>query len=297
MDILCVGYAVYDLIFSADEFPLENTKYQVESFIESGGGPAANAAYLLSKWHVDCGFSGAIGDDHYGQQIINEFTAVGTDIRALEVYPGESSSVSMVWVNTETGTRTIINSRRKLEPKNLISIASEDPKIILFDGHIPKASIEAMELFPNALTILDAGSVREGTVLLADKVDYLLVSERFAKDFCESAMESETDLREALEKLQSLNGKHVAITLGERGLVYWDNGFHWMQAEDVKSIDSTGAGDIFHGAFAYGLLNNYRFTDNLKFSSKVAAISSTRKGARDSIPSLDELIDKKDGSA
>ena len=69
IDVLCVGHAAYDISVFVDQYPLENSKCETEDLLEDGGGPAANAAYLLSKWNVACAFAGLVGDDLYGQRV------------------------------------------------------------------------------------------------------------------------------------------------------------------------------------------------------------------------------------
>jgi sulfofructose kinase len=181
-EVLAVGLASYDVSLFVDEFPRENSKLETHEMIEQGGGPAANAAYLLSLWGAGCAFAGLLGDDSYGQRISDEFQRVGTDLSLSETHPGHATSVSVIIVNTSNGSRTIVNrktpgSALRLEACQLQSI---NPKVLLFDGHELEASLLALQSFPDAASILDAGSLRPGTVELAGKVKYLVAAERFA---------------------------------------------------------------------------------------------------------------------
>src|ERR1017187_1752918 len=107
VDILCVGHAAFDLCVFVESFPAENSKCETEELLESGGGPAANAAYLLSSWGDRCGFAGLIGDDGYGRRIQEEFRAAGTDISLLELRTGHATPLSILLINKQTGSRTI----------------------------------------------------------------------------------------------------------------------------------------------------------------------------------------------
>ena len=94
MDLLCVGHAAWDISVFVPEYPAENSKSEVRTMIECGGGPAANAAFLLSRWGVSCALAAVVGDDAYGERIVREFTAIGTDLELLQHDPEGSTPVS-----------------------------------------------------------------------------------------------------------------------------------------------------------------------------------------------------------
>lgn len=293
IDVLCIGHACVDMNVLVPFFPRENGKQEISRMNESGGGPAANAAYLLSSWGVPTAFAGLVGDDDRGRRVAEEFGQVGTDVSLLERRSHYATPFSIVMVNEQNGSRTIINRKQEMSflSADLIAQTSLSPRVILFDGHEPEASLKAIERFPDAHTVLDAGSLREGTRLLAGRVDYLVSSERFAL-----AATGLTDLRdeaaqdECLAGLQKIAPGHIVVTMGERGLIYADHGRTGrMPAYRVPVIDTTGAGDIFHGAFVYGLLSGQPLVDILKLASAAAALSVSREGGRPSIPELDDV--------
>ena len=296
MDILCVGHAAYDLIYSMDRFPTENTKVPVESMVECGGGPAANAAFLLAKWGVPCGLAALVGDDPYGHAIVEEMRQIGADTSLLEVRKGFATSLSAILVNVQGGSRTIINRTIKgdhvrLDPEKL---AAAHPRVMLYDGHAVQAAFDAGQRYPNAKTVIDAGSLYEGTITLVPKVDYIVASEGFAKQITgQESCDTPEGQQRAIAAIQKVAkpGAEVVVTLGERGLFYGvAGGVKHMPAPKVTAVDTTAAGDIFHGAFAYGMLQGMSLEENLKFSSRTAAISVTRPGGRTSIPALKEVM-------
>lgn len=299
IDVLCIGTAAYDINIPLESFPEENLKVHVDSFLEEGGGPASNAAYLLSKWGIKCGFAGLIGDDIYGRRIEEEFKAVNTDLSLLSKRKDFDTPLSIVMVNKKNGSRTIINRRKSgihLEfNSNMLKRLS--PKAMLFDGHELDASLAAMEAFPKAKTILDAGSLRKGTEVLARKVDYLVSSERFALSVTGlSDLKSEDNQRRCIDELKKLSTKQVVVTLGEKGLIYEDKGcFRKMEAYPVDVVDTTGAGDIFHGAFTYGVLKGLQLIDILKLASMTASLSVSKSGGRQSIPTLEHVMQQLHG--
>lgn len=295
MDILCVGHAAYDLIFSMDHYPTENTKLPVDSVVECGGGPAANAAYLLAQWGVPTGLAALVGDDPYGHAIVAEMRKIGADTSLLEVRQGFATSLSAILVNVQGGSRTIVNRTIKgdhvrLDPEKL---SAAKPRVMLFDGHAVQAALDAIKRYPDAKTVIDAGSLYEGTIALVDKVDYIVASEGFAKQITgATTCDTPEGQREAIAAIQKAArpGATVVVTLGERGLFYGvEGGVRHMPAFKVKAVDTTAAGDIFHGAFAYGMLQGMSLEENLQFSSRTAAISVTRPGGRTSIPAVTEV--------
>ncbi len=184
VDVLCIGHACWDLCFVVDAYPGENSKIQTEVLLESGGGPAANAAWLLAQWGISTALAAVVGDDGYGRRAMAELQEGGVDCRFLEQRPGHATPVSAILANRQNGSRTICN--RKLAAAGLAldleKLAAIEPRILMFDGHELDASLEAMRQFPAATTVLDAGSLREGTEVLSRKVDYLVCSERFASE-------------------------------------------------------------------------------------------------------------------
>jgi len=295
MEVLCVGHAAWDISLFVDGYPPENSKCEIHTMLECGGGPAANAAYLLARWGVPCGIAAAIGADAYGDRIAAEFLAVGADITLLDRRSANVTPVSVILVNQQSGSRTIVN-RKALGQDGLLRLLPaaarcEAPRVLLFDGHELQASLEAMELFPDAKTILDAGSVRPGTRELAKRADYLVCSERFA---CQMSglpnLNSPENQARAVASLYACNGHPVVITQGERGMLRGtDQHVERWPAFQVEAVDTTAAGDIFHGAFAYGVATGLSDDATLRLAAATAALSATARGGRTSIPSLPQV--------
>jgi sugar/nucleoside kinase (ribokinase family) len=291
MDVLCVGHAAWDISVFLTAYPAENSKSEIQTMLEGGGGPAANAACLLSRWGTRCALAAAVGADDYGARIARELAADSTDVALLYRDPARPTPVSVILVNAQNGSRTIINRKAPAAGAPLRLAASlwpEPPRVLLFDGHELAAARDAMQLFPQACTILDAGSVREGTRELARRVDHLVCSEKFARD-----MSGVPDLTTpahqaaALGALHQLNGKPVVITLGKNGALHGTGArVEQLPALAVQARDTTGAGDIFHGAFAYGVLTGLPWLETLRLALAAASLSVAVPGGRTSIPTL-----------
>jgi len=165
------------------------------------------------------------------------------------------------------------------------------PRVLLLDGHELEGSRRALERFPNAISILDAGSLRAGIAELAGKVQYLIASEKFGRQSCRlESLNRKSARHTAVARLRQRYGNVVVITLGERGLIGDDGtGYFELPAFKAKAIDTTAAGDIFHGAFAYAMARKLEFKEALLLSSMAASLSVQRRGGRPSIPTLAEV--------
>jgi sugar/nucleoside kinase (ribokinase family) len=291
-DVLCIGHASFDLCMMLDSFPGEDSKAETETLIESGGGPAANAAWLLARWGIPTTLATLLGEDDYGGRALAELQAAGVDCRFVELRRGHQTPVSFIIVNRNTGSRTIINRKATARGLSLPSekLAGIKPKLLLFDGHEPEASLAAIAAFPSAVTVLDAGSVREGTRTLASRVQYLVCSERFAAQTT-GEMDVRGNWKSCLAKLHKLNGNTVVVTLGEHGLMFKGGAEQdRLPPLAIKAVDTTAAGDIFHGAFAFALVRGMDLRRALRLATIAAGLSVQKPGGRPSAPELDTVL-------
>lgn len=286
MCILCIGQAAYDITFPIDEPIVENQKYRIMEKIECMGGPAGNASYLCARWGADAVLQARIGDDIYGHKILNILESAHVDTSCIYVDSRLETSISGIIANRRNGHRTVFNCPQSTEPI-AFHMPNQPVDVILVDGHEPAASFEALKQYPDAISIIDAGTLREAARELSKRVDYLICSQDFAYQFTNIyAKKDRPDAWPPLfKKLHELNHHHIAVTMGEEGLLYEDEtGIHAMDAYRVKAVDTCGAGDIFHGAFAYCMANDYPFADALKISSMTSAISVESYGSQLSVP-------------
>ncbi len=289
--ILCVGHSACDITYILNEYPIENRKYKVNETKIMGGGPTGNASYLLGKYGEEISYITTLGNDIYGKLIVNELLSVGVDLKNSLIEDNFTTPYSTIIANTSTGSRTILNHRNKnIIPENYKIDYSEKPNIILFDGHEIELARMTLQEFPDAITVLDAGSYKEETVELASKVDYLICSEDFAREYCKLKELLPENYLEAFLALEELNKKTVIITLGEKGCIYRKEGeLYNYPAFTTKAVDTTGAGDIFHGAFIFSLSKKLNIIESIKFSSACASLSVEKIGGRESIPEINEV--------
>ncbi|MEW6673855.1 MAG: PfkB family carbohydrate kinase [Thermodesulfobacteriota bacterium] len=287
VDVLCVGQASYDLVFSVDRHPGPDEKSVATLFAGCGGGPAANAAVTVARLGRRAAFAGYLGNDFYGRAHFDELSRenVLTDF----VYRGTvPTPLSAILVKPD-GKRTVVNYKdaaipAPAEPETLP--ADFCPKVILFDGHEPYLApvFTAHARRAGIPTVLDAGSVHAGTRGLVDQVDYIVAAEKFATDFT-----GERDVVRAARELTRY-APWVVVTRGEAGIVWQTaGGAGQMDAFAVAAVDTTGAGDVFHGAFAAGLSEKMAWPALLQYASAAGALACTRYGARPAIPHADEV--------
>lgn len=286
LDVLCVGLSCYDLVLSVDHHPAADEKTVASEFLSCGGGTAANAAITAARLGARTAFCGYLGRDGFGDLHAKEFADAGVDLEYL-VRGDLPTSISIVLVKPD-GKRALVNYRKGKRPLECgaVDVTGCRPRAVLFDGHEPHVSpaIAAWAKENSIPTLLDAGSLHEGTRLLAPQVDYLLASEKFAGEYSGSR-----DPRVALKQFAAI-APNVVVTLGDRGLLWTREGKEGaLPAFAVDVVDTTGAGDGFHGAFAAGVARGLDWDELLRFASACGALCCAKLGARPSIPSGEDV--------
>ena len=291
MKVVCVGHSTYDTTLPMDFYPTENLKYRISHHIECGGGTASNGAYLLAKWGMDTSLFSAVGDDYYGHQIIDEFRSVGTNIDGIEVHSDYMTPSSYIIANRSSGSRTVITSKgvpiRKLRHDGRVKA-----DLILVDGEHPETAETVLRANTDAISVIDAGRLTDDTKRLGKLVKYVVCSKDFAENFVGRKIDvnDKDSLIYCYEKLHDYFQNTVVITLEDKGSFTKLNDYEIIPSVKVQAVDSTGAGDIFHGAFTYFIGNGYSLKNAIHYASITSAISVTRVGARISIPELSEVL-------
>ena len=271
-DVLCVGHACYDLVFAVDHHPGPDEKARASAFVSCGGGTAANAAVAAARLGAGAAFAGYLGDDIYGDQQLAEFHAAGvaTD---LVVRGPDATPISAIFVKPD-GARSIVNYKGDTNRLTLADLPAEvfarvQPRVVLFDGHQPALAV-ALADWANArgiVTMLDADTVNAGNSELLRRCTIVAASERFATEFTGAAT-----VRAGMARLAQ-HAPTVIVTLGERGLI-WQRGAATgaLPAFAVDVVDTTGAGDAFHGALAAGVTQDMAWEELLHLASAAGAL-------------------------
>ena len=295
MKILCIGHAAYDITLPMDSFPIENKKVRLnDDKVECGGGPAATAAYLLSYWGVPVSFSGVVGNDFYGDKIKDEFSSVGVDMTYLETSNTNKTTSSYIIANKSNGTRTIITSKDKNLTYNKIKEITGDYDYILVDGDEFELSYQTIIKYKGkAISMIDAGKSDEKTVKLAKVVDYLVCSNDFARDYTKLTLDYNDleTVKSVYDKLARDFPGQIIITLEKYGsFTKINDEYVLVPSLKVKAVDSTGAGDIYHGSLLYFISQGYELKRAMRLANITSALSVLKVGGRYSIPKLEEVL-------
>ena len=288
MKITCVGHIAYDIIYQLDKFPSENTKVKTKKKIENGGGGAANMAYLLGKWKVDTTLIGRIGKDVYGSKIIEELKEASINTNYI-IQDHQATDISTIL--TTNKTRTIIASTNHTYLQSLPNI--ETPDVFLLDGQEPILSKQLIKQFPNTIKILDPPNINEETISLAKKVDYMIAPLSFIQKLTNISInkKDKTQLETIYKQVKTDFPKPtIIITLEEEGAMYQENQqIIYIPTYSVKEQDTTGAGDIFHAAFAYYLISHHSLYECIEKANHAASYSVTQLGRKNATPTLEQL--------
>lgn len=301
--ILTIGLSCYDQFFFIKQFPEENQKEFAYDFLESGGGPCGNASYLLGKWGEKVQHITTLKPDNAGQSIIKELQDVGVSCKYSLINEQQVTPLSSILINNKNASRTII-THKNLTIKTLseeyrknLDIFVEhlnsinETIVILIDGHEFEISEYIIPKIKNKIVVMDAGNYKESLIKLAKYTNYLVSSETFASSIINNKSNKleENDYEKALIELKKISVKSreniPVITLGDRGVIYLEkNKVKHIPSYHCFPIDTTGAGDIFHGAFVYGISYKWDLERVVKFSALTAAMSIEKKGVREAMP-------------
>ncbi len=292
MKALVIGHSSYDIACPVNEYPVENTKYRLDEVVTCGGGPAGNAAYLLGKWGIETYYAGVVGSDDFGTKIKKEFENIGVHTEYLETNYEKPTSVSFIMINKQNGSRTLFNiaGERPNMKKYDFNI---DPDVILIDGHDYNASMAALNKYPNAISVIDAGRITPELLELCKYTKYIVTSKGFAETVAKMKFDfsNPNSLVQIYTIVKNRYPKsEIVITLEEKGCLYAvNNEIKIMPGLKVQAADTTGAGDIFHGAFTYAISKGYDIEKCVRLSNITAGLSVQKIGARLSIPTLTEV--------
>lgn len=294
MKIICVGHAAWDITIPVDRFPIENTKNRYDNVVECGGGPAASASYLLGKWGMNPYFIGTVGNDIYGKDIIDSLKKVSVNTDYVKV-SGEPTTRGLILANKEKGSRTILTYQNGNICSKEAFLLPFSPDIMLFDGQEYVISKTFLENYPNCISIMDAGRATPTNIELAKLATYVVCSKEFAEAVSNEKFDFKNyeSLVSIYKKVKEQISGTLVITIGKYGSIYENDGdIIVMPSLQMKAIDSTGAGDIFHGAFVYGIANKLQLEEIIKISTVAAGLSVQYVGVQNSIVSLEQLREK-----
>ena len=288
--ILGVGHCCQDSICTVEAYPPENGSTHILSIDDTqGGGAVATALAAASRLGASCAMLANLGCDGAGDRILEGFREFGVDTALIRRVPGGRSSTSIVMVDPATGSRTKFPYRDSLPPLPLdgaqrAAIAEAD--VLHLDGTRYENALNAALAAKAAGTLvsLDGCSRQKDNALnlrLAELADILIMNAVYP-----FAVSGRADRGEALRFFAGLGEKKVvAMTEGADGCTAWIGGREErFPAFPVKAVDTTGAGDVFHGAFLVRWLETGDVRRSIRFASAAAALKCRKPGGRSGIP-------------
>lgn len=288
-NVTCVGISVWDLVFRVERFPAAPGKYRALDRREVGGGVAANAAVTVAALGGDASLVSAVGDDPTGVRIIGDLIAHGVETAAVRRVGGRESPCSAVFVDA-SGERWIVN-----HASTDLFDRAEVPTDADFDG--ADAVLADMRWPDGAMAAFHAARKRGVPAVLDcdhDPTDHpeVLAGSTHAVFSLPTLSDyvGVADPAGALEAATGITDGMPIATAGDRGVYWWEDGVHHhLPALEVEVVDTLGAGDVFHGAFALALAEGRSVADGLAWAGAAAALKCTRFGGRAGIPTRAEV--------
>ena len=290
--VVGLGNSAIDYLALVPHFPERDKKMRMLDFKVQGGGPVATALVTLARFGISTGYVGKVGGDNFGKFILHSLEKEGVDISRVVVDERSSSLFAFVIIEKKTGRRTILWTKGDSSPLKTQELDEDyllSAKVLHFDGYEVESSIwiaKKAKIRKVKLT-LDLDTIVPDIDELVSLCDVVIPSWPMA-----SKLTGEDKPEEAVKKIRSMGPGIVAITLGEKGCICSsDKETFFQPGIKVKAVDTTGAGDVFHGAFIFGLLQGWDLRKIAKFSNIVAALNCTKLGGREGIPDLNKALD------
>ena len=285
-DVIGVGHVAIDNLGIVPSYPQLDQRVRMTEYLRQGGGEVATALVTMARLGARVSFIGKVGDDESGRFLCDEFDHEGVDISQLIIEKGRSSLTAFCIIDRQSGKRTIF-WYKDLSPLKLDDIDPDflcQGKILHLDAHEPETALEAAGYFRKKTgrkIVLDIDDWDDSREKLVGLVDVLIGSETFARNF------HPTDPTQAAEKIAALGPEIVILTQGDKGCFgKMGNLTFQVPGYQVKVVDTTGCGDVFHGAFVFGLLKEWDVQHAARFANAVAALKCTKLGGRTGIPNL-----------
>jgi sulfofructose kinase len=288
-DCIGLGLTVLDQLAAMARFPEPNSKNVLSSLTLQGGGPVPTALTMLARLGKTCSMVTALGDDTDGQFLQQDLCSLHVDTSFIKTAACRTPR-AFILLDQSSGERTVL-----LDRDPLCHIAVEDIqqhpyntcRLLHIDGHYPEAQLSAAHIARQAggAVSIDLGSNRKVDPALLSECDIIVVSEVFV-----TGQLGVQDPKSGLEKLFRGKTKWVGITCGIKGSYFFDGNQHIYQpAFFIKTVDSTGAGDVFHGAVLYAVLQGFTLTEAALFASAAAAIKCQTIGRKQGMADLSQI--------
>lgn len=289
-DVVGFGLNSVDYICILPQYPPPDSKTEIIRYEILPGGQTATALVFLARMGLATKYIGKVGGDEGGRVSLQSFEGESVDVSSVLIEQGARNPFSIILVDRRNGERTVLfradpgwNFRKaELEEEKVCS-----GRILHLDGYDASALSAAVYCQQRHIPVcadLDAVVPHCGSLL--ENIDFLIVSAGFASEFT-GISDPEASFRTLRHNFKGF----LAMTLGARGAAAWvGEECVFFPALEVEAVDTTGAGDIFHGAFIFGLLENWPLAKIMRFANTAAGLSCRYLGARTGIRPLAEIL-------
>ena len=296
-EALVFGGVNLDQVVYLSRPPKEGETLEGENIETFLGGKGANQAVALSRLGASVSFVGNVGQDPFGEEPTASLSSEGIDLSMLgSVNEKTGTALINVFENSENQIIYIPGANKLTSHKQATSESLEAASIIVSQMEVNPKEVE--QLFANSknkncINVLNLAPFKEPSNTLIAHTDILVFNELEFSLFTSLDTSIPLELDSLKEKLENLNLNHklsLIVTLGERGLVYYENHkMDYIEAVKVNAVDTVGSGDCFVGALSYSLLQGRSLEESCEFANKSAALSVTKKGAATSMPKMEEV--------
>jgi sugar/nucleoside kinase (ribokinase family) len=289
---LFIGHTYIDVTFLTDHLPTGDEKYVAEDYAVSFGGNAVTAAFCCAKLSADVDLIATYANDWLGRMFMEM-----AEHYSVTIHPRLVETSSLSFVMPSHGKRAIVRCRDDHYLHPVPPLTLRGCRALHLDGHQPDAALHYAKLCREAgiLTSLDGGGLRANTHELLAFIDVAIVAERL----CEQMSLSPGEM---LRYLKERGCRIGGVTLGERGLVWYDEEgresvMPALAVPPEQIIDTNGAGDIFHGAYVYSALArpDLPWREHFLFARAASAHSIQHLGNEASLPTLEAVVATKSG--
>lgn len=289
VDLVGVGLNATDTLIRLPHYPALGSKVEFRSADVLPGGQVASAVAACQQWGLRTRYVGKVGDDDAARIHRAEFDKLGIEAHLLTA-TGCASQQAVILVD-DAGERTVLwkrDNRLTLRPEEIRREWVTEARALHVDGHDTAAAVLAAGWARAAgiPVIADLDDLYPGVEALLKNIDYLITSRDIP-----GRLTGNQDLRKSLPAVRDRFGcRLTAATLGQEGVLAWDGSdFHYAPAFRIQPLDTTGAGDIFHAGFIYGLLQGWTLARQLDFACAAAALNCTASGARGGIQPVENI--------
>ena len=290
-DVVGFGIATVDHLGVVGSFPKEDTKSRLTAYTQQGGGTSATPLVACSRLGLKTAYLGRLGKDPASRFMCDDFDREGVDWSHAIIDESYAPPVAMILVNPSTNSRTIVWYKAVEEEMSADAIDPAliaDAHVVYLDAHEGSASVAAAKAAREAgtMVVVDADNLTEGITGVLPNADVIIGSAHFGM------LKYDASPEEAARLLFEEYGVLSAITAGIEGsfVVTADESFH-QPAFPVGVVDTTGAGDVYHGGFVVGLLKGWSVRQCAVFASATSAIKCGMLGGRAGIPAFDQVAE------